>query len=96
VDKFLVQSSATLYYHCCKLVKVTFCCSFSPTTCFDSIKNVVFRLSFNLRLISNACHIFYSVPSEISSGLQICLLKLIKVNFLTECNACGRDASVIA
>jgi hypothetical protein len=39
---------------------------------------------------------FYTVPSKISSGLQICLLKRLKVNFLTEYNACGCDASVIA
>jgi hypothetical protein len=42
------------------------------------------------------CFFLYTLSSEISPGLQICLLKLIKVNFLTEYNACGHDASVVA
>ena len=63
---------------------------------FRLYKGVIFRLLLNLRLVTNACHVFYTVPSEISSGLQICLLRSIKISFLTEYNACGRDASVVA
>jgi len=49
---------------------------------FRLYKRVIFRLLLNLRLIINACHVFYLVPSEISSGLQICLLKPKKLTFL--------------
>jgi hypothetical protein len=49
---------------------------------FRLYKGVIFRLLLNLRLITNACHVFYPVPSEISSGLQICLLEPIKLTFL--------------
>jgi len=63
---------------------------------FRLYKGVIFRLLLNLRLITNACHVLYTVPSEILSGLQICLLKPIKISFLTEYNACGRGASIVA
>ena len=49
---------------------------------FRLYKRVIFRMLLNLRLITNACHVFYPVPSEISPGLQICLLKPIKLTFL--------------
>ena len=73
-------SLAQHFYY--KLVKVTFCYSFLSNDMFRLYKRVIFRLLLNLRLITNASHVFLPCTFQDLVGFTICLLKPTKLTSL--------------